>query len=208
MLTRHNIWNIVRKVSYIFAEWWLARSTINIRIILFLNDNLNVLLVLICIVYLVQHSKHCKKSFLYIRRMMIGALIHQHSYNTVINDKRNVALVLICNVDLLQHSFKIVNDKSNGVLVLCCNGDLAYHSKHCKKSFLYIWRMMIGALSHNHSYYTVSKGKSNGVLALSCNVDLVQHSNQCMKSFLYIRRMMIDALSNQHSHSTVLNDKT
>ena len=69
---------------------------------------------------------------------MIGALIHQHSYNTVINDKRNVALVLICNVDLLQHSFKIVNDKSNGVLVLCCNGDLAYHSKHCKKSFLYI----------------------------------------------------------------------
>ena len=35
---------------------------------------------------------------------MIGALSHQHSYNTVLNDKRNVALVLICNVDLAQHS--------------------------------------------------------------------------------------------------------
>jgi len=31
---------------------------------------------------------------------MIGALIHQHSYNTVLNEKRYVVLVLICNADL------------------------------------------------------------------------------------------------------------
>ena len=45
---------------------------------------------------------------------MIGALIHQHSFNTVLNDNSNVVLVLNCNVDLAQHS------------------------KHGKKSFLYI----------------------------------------------------------------------
>ena len=35
---------------------------------------------------------------------MMGALIHQHSYNTVLNDKRNVVLVLSCNADLTHHS--------------------------------------------------------------------------------------------------------
>jgi len=37
---------------------------------------------------------------LYISRMMIGVLSHQHLYNTVYNDKPYVVLVLICNVDL------------------------------------------------------------------------------------------------------------
>ena len=78
------------------------------------KDKRYVVLVLICNVDLTQHSKHCKKSFLYICRMMIGALSNQHSYNTVLNDTRNVALVLICNVDLAQHS------------------------KQCKNNFLYI----------------------------------------------------------------------
>ena len=104
MLTWHNIRIIVRKVSYMFDEWWWARSAIIIRIILFLYDKSNVVLVLSCNADLAQHSNHCKKSFLYIWRMMLGALIHQHSYNTVLNDKPNVVLVLTCNVDLAQHS--------------------------------------------------------------------------------------------------------
>ena len=79
---------------------------------------------------------------------MIGALIYQHSYNIVLNDK------------------------SNGVLVLSCNADLAKHLIHCKKSFLYISRMMIGVLSHQHSYNTVYNDKSYVVLVLICNVDL------------------------------------
>jgi len=148
MLTWHSIRNIVRKVSYIFAEWWWARTAINIRIILFLNDKCNVVLVLICNVDMVQHSNHCKKCLLYVCRMMMGALIHQHSYNTVINDK------------------------SNDVLVLSCNADLAKHLIHCKKSFFYISRMTIGVLSHQHSYNTVNNDKSYVVLVLICNVDL------------------------------------
>ena len=118
MLTCCNIRNIVRKVSYIFNERWSARTSINIRIILFLNDERNVVLVLICNVDLAQHTYRCKKSFLYIWRMMISALNNQHSYNTVLNYKRNVVLVLICNVDLVQHS------------------------NHCKNSFLHIWRII------------------------------------------------------------------
>jgi len=157
MLTCYNIWIIVRKVSYIFDEWWSARSAINIRIILFLNDKSNVALVLIWNADLLQHSKHCEKSFLYIWRMMIGALSHQHSYNTVLNDTRNVVLVLSCNADMLQHS------------------------NQCKKSFVYIWRMMIDGLSNQHSHTTVLNDKRNVVLMLSCNADLLQHSNQCKK---------------------------
>ena len=80
---------------------------------------------------------------------MIGVLIHQHSYNTVLNDKRNVVPVLICNADLLQHS------------------------NHCKRSLLYSCRMMIGALSHQHSYNTFFSDKRNVVLVLICNADLV-----------------------------------
>jgi len=130
MLTWHNIRVIVRTVLYIFDEWWSARSAIIIRIKLISNDKSNVVLVFSCNAYLAQHSKHCKRSFLYLWRMMIGALSHQHSYNTVLNDKLNVVLVLICNIDLTQHS------------------------NHCKKRFLYIWRMMIGELGNHHSYKT------------------------------------------------------
>jgi len=133
MLTWHNIQIIVRKVSYIFDEWWSARSVISIRIILFLNDKSNVVLVLSCNADMAQHFNHCKKSVLYIWRMMMGALIHQHSYNTVLNDKPNVVLVLTCNVDLTQHS------------------------NHCKKSFLYNFRMMNGELSYQHSYHCYYK---------------------------------------------------
>jgi len=133
MLTWYNIRIIVRKVSYIFDDCWSARSAINISIILFLNDKSNVVLVLSCSADLAQHLIHCKKSILYIRRMMIGALSNQHSYNTDLNDKSNVVLVLICIVDLVQHS------------------------NNCKKSFLYIWRMMIDALSHHHSYNILFK---------------------------------------------------
>ena len=80
---------------------------------------------------------------------MMGAVIHKHSYNTVLNDK------------------------SNDVLVLSCNADLANHLIHCKKSFLYISRMKIGVLSHQHSYIsTVYNDKLYVVLVLICNVDL------------------------------------
>ena len=79
---------------------------------------------------------------------MMGTLIHKHSYNTVLNDK------------------------SNDVLVLSCNADLAKHLVHCKKSFLYISRMMIDALSNQHSYNTVYNDKRNVVLVFICNVDL------------------------------------
>jgi len=81
MLTWYNIQIIVRKVTYIFDEWWSARSAINIRIILFLNDKSNVVLVLTSNVDLAQHSNHCKKSFLYNLRMMNGELSYQHSYH-------------------------------------------------------------------------------------------------------------------------------
>ena len=64
---------------------------------------------------------------------MVDALSNQHSHHTVYNDERNV------------------------VLMLRCNADVAQHSKHCKKSFLYIRRMMIVALSNQHSYNTVFK---------------------------------------------------
>jgi len=148
MLTWHSIRISVRKVSYIFAEWWSARSAINIRIILFLNDKSNVVLVLICNADLANHSNHCKKSFLYIWLMMIDALSHQHSHNTVLNDQRNVVPVLSCNADLVQHW------------------------SHCKQSILYIRLMMIGALSNQHSYTTVLNDKSYVVLVLICNVDL------------------------------------
>jgi len=161
MLTWYNIRIIVRNVSYIFDEWWSARSAINIRIKLFLNDKSNVVLVLIWNADLLQHSKHCEKSFLYIWRMMIDALSHQHSYNTVLNDTRNVVLVLSCNADLLQHL------------------------NQCKKSFLYIWQMMIDALSYQLSHTTVLNDKRNVVPVLRCNVDLAQHLKYCKKSLLY-----------------------
>jgi len=161
----------VRKVSYIFDEWWSAHSAITIRIILFLNDKSNVVLVFSCKPDLLQHSNHCKKSFLYNWLMMIGALSQQHSYNTVLNDKSNVVLVLSCNFWPLQHS------------------------KQCKKSFLYIWRIMIDALSNQHSYNTVLNDKRYAVLLLSCNADLLQHSDHCKKSFLYTWRVMIGSLS-------------
>ena len=93
---------------------------------------------------------------------MMGVLSHQHSYNTVLNDK------------------------SNDVLVLSCNADLAKHLIHCKKSFLYISRMMIGKLSHQHSYNTVYNDKSYVVLVLICNADLAQHLNHCKTSLLYV----------------------
>ena len=79
---------------------------------------------------------------------MIDALSNQHSYNTVLNDK------------------------SNDVLVLSCNDDMAQYLIHCKKSFLYISRMMIGVLSHQHSYNTAYNDKSYVVLVFICNVDL------------------------------------
>ena len=79
---------------------------------------------------------------------MMGTLIHQHSYNTVLNDK------------------------SNDVLVLSCKADVAKHLIHYKKSFLYISRMMIGVLRHQHSYNTVYDDKSYVVLVFICNVDL------------------------------------
>jgi len=81
MLTWHTIWIIVRKVSYIFDEWWSARSSINMRIKLFLNAKPNAVLVLTCNVDLAQHSNHCKKSFLYNSRMMNGELSYQLSYH-------------------------------------------------------------------------------------------------------------------------------
>jgi len=59
----------------------------------------------------------------------------QHSYNTVLNDKRNVELVLIRNAGL------------------------AMHSNQNKKSVPYGWRMMMGALSHQHSYNIVLNKK-------------------------------------------------
>ena len=93
---------------------------------------------------------------------MMGALIHQHSYNTVLNDKLN------------------------DVLVLSCNADVAKYLIHCKKSFLYISRMMIGVLSHQHTYNTVYNDKSYVVLVLICNADLAQHLNHCEKSLLYV----------------------
>jgi len=148
MLTCYNIRIIVRKVSYIFGECWSARWAINIRIILFLIDKSNVVLVLSCNADLAQHLNHCKKSVLYIWRMIMGALSHQHSYNTVFKEKSNVVLVLICNAEL------------------------AHHSNNCKKSFLYIWRMMIGALSNQHSHKTFLNDKRNAVLVLICNADL------------------------------------
>jgi len=89
--------------------------------------------------------------------MMMGALIHQHPYNTVLNDK------------------------SNDVLVLSCNADLAKHLIHCKKSFLYISRMLIGVLSHQHTYNTVYNDKSYVVLVLSCKDDLARYLNHCKK---------------------------
>jgi len=148
MLTWHNIQIIVRKISSIFDEWWSARSAINIRIILISNDKSNVVLVLSCNADLAQHSKPCKKSFLFIWRMIFGALSNQHSHKTVLNDK------------------------SNDVLVLSCNADLAQHSKHCKNGFLHIWRMMIGALTNQHSHKTDLNDKRNAVLVLICNADL------------------------------------
>jgi len=151
MLTWYNIRIIVRKVSYIFDEWWSTRSAINIRIRLFLNDKSNVVLVLSCNSDLAQHLNYCKKIHPYIWRILIGALSNQHSQTTVLNDKRN------------------------GVLVLFCNVDLAHHKNHFKKSFLYIWRIMIGALSHQHSFNTVLNDKSNVVLVLSSNADLAHH---------------------------------
>ena len=62
---------------------------------------------------------------------MIGARNAQNSYNPVLNEKSNDSQVLRYNADMEQHS------------------------KHCKKGFLYNCRMMFGALSHQHSYYTV-----------------------------------------------------
>jgi len=97
-----------------------------------------------------------------------------------------------------------LNDKPNVVLVLICNADLAHHSNYCKKSFLlYIWRMMMSALSYQHWYNTVLNDKSNVLLVLSCNADLAQHLNHCKKGGLYIWRMMMGALSHQHSYNFV-----
>ena len=67
---------------------------------------------------------------------MIGAPSHHHSYNTVLKGK------------------------SNGVLALSCNVDLVQHSNQCMKSFLYIRRMMIDALSNQHSHSTVLNDKT------------------------------------------------
>jgi len=67
--------------------------------------------------------------------------------------------------------------------------------------------MMIGVLSHHHSYNTVLNDKSNNVLVLSCNADLAKHLIHCKKRFLYISRMMIGVLSHQHLYNTVYNDK-
>jgi len=155
MLTWHSIRNIVRKVFYIFYEWWWARSAINIGIILFLNDKSNVVLVLSCNADLAQHLNHCKKNVLYIWRMMMGALIHQHSYNTVLNDKLNVVLVLTCNVDLAQHS------------------------NHCKKSFLYNFRMMNGELSYQHSYHCSYKNLNDDCWLMTIALTSHTYSNRC-----------------------------
>jgi len=178
MLTWHIIEIIVRKVSYIFDEWWSARSAINIHIILFKRQ------IKCCASVDLQcwpgrSFETFLEKFLYIWRMMIGALSHQHSYNTVLNDKSNV------------------------VLVLRCNADLAQHLNNCKKGFIYIWRMMMCALSNQHSHDTGQNDKRNVMLVLCCNIDLVQHSNLCKKSFLYIWQMMIGALRNHHSYNIV-----
>ena len=60
-----------------------------------------------------------------------------------------------------QHSYYTVSKgKSNGVLALSCNVDLVQHSNQCMKSFLYIRRMMIDALSNQHSHSTVLNDKT------------------------------------------------